>query len=96
MVWEATRLKFLRELKDGLGDVREVSLNNFGCAKEEETCDTRFNGDDIIGWTSYINEEILDEFRQFQESFLTPERRMKKGSGDVVACCSSKRILENE
>ena len=45
MIWEATKVKFLRELKDGLGDVIEVSLNNFGCSKEEETCDTRFNGD---------------------------------------------------
>ena len=45
MIWEATKVKFLRELKDGLGDVIEVSLNNFGYSKEEETCDTRFNGD---------------------------------------------------
>jgi hypothetical protein len=56
MVWEATKLKFLRELKDGQGDVIEVSLNNYRCTKEEETCDTKINGDDIIGWTSYINE----------------------------------------
>jgi len=51
-----------------LGDVIELSLNNFGYgySKEEETCDTRFNGDDVMGWTSYINEEILAEFKKFQ------------------------------
>jgi hypothetical protein len=33
MVWEATKFKFIQEFKEGVGDVIEVSLNNFGYAK---------------------------------------------------------------
>jgi len=49
-----------------------------------------------MGWTSYINEEILEDFKRFQEVFLTPEKRAERGCGDLIMRGPSKRIFHDE
>jgi hypothetical protein len=36
MVWDAAKFRFLKELQDGIGDMIDVSLNNFGSLKHIE------------------------------------------------------------
>lgn len=57
MVVDAAKFRFLKEMQEGIGDMIDVSLNNFGSLKNVESCDieNKMSGESIMGWTSYIN-----------------------------------------